>query len=150
MPAVVSGPGQFSQRSDAQGQPIRDLPDPKYGEAQAYREQQKAAPLSDSAKSAVPNATPAPSKMPVAPSSGSQPAPPKALPGLFDAGSPDVPVTAGAPSGPGPNSVSGMPVGSGPDFNETALREALEPYAAADPSGMLMDTIHQLAERGMW
>lgn len=47
-PAPVSGPGAKSQRTDGhlKGQPIRDLPDAKYGEGQAFREAQQAAPMS--------------------------------------------------------------------------------------------------------
>lgn len=146
--AKVSGPGAFSQRTDTGGQPIRALPDPKYGEATAFEEQQKAAPLANSAESAVPNATPAPSRMPVAPGPGNMPA--QALPGIFDMGDPSIPVTSGAPSGAGPNDISGLPPGLGGDFNPVAFHEALAPYAAADQTGVLGDIIAQLSERGLW
>lgn len=45
-PAPVSGPGALSRRTDGgPGQPVRELPDARYGEAQAFREAQQAAPL---------------------------------------------------------------------------------------------------------
>ena len=145
MPAVVSGPGGYSQRSDAQGQPIRSLPDPDYGEAQAYRETQKAAPLANSAQSA-PNA-PYPSD--IARSVGSSPTPVvqerQTLPGLFDPTErPDEPVTTGAPIGPGANSIAGMPG----DFTPATLRDSIMQYAVADPTGMLGNLANSLAERG--
>lgn len=47
-PAPVSGPGAKSKRTDGhlKGQPVRDLPDAKYGENKAFREAQGAAPMS--------------------------------------------------------------------------------------------------------
>lgn len=47
-PAPVSGPGALSRRTDGgpgSGQPVRDLPDAKYGENKAFREAQGAAPM---------------------------------------------------------------------------------------------------------
>lgn len=102
-PAQVSGPGALSQRTDTGGQPIRNLPDPQYGEATAYREQQKGAPL------AAQGPTPTPS----APSGGpgldpmAEPAPPTPL--FAPTQRPDEPVTAGAPLGPGPNTLAPGP-----------------------------------------
>ncbi len=105
-PAQVSGPGALSQRTDAGGQPIRSLPDPKYGEAQQFEQQQKDAPLA-----AAPSTPPGPSPSSMARQLQAQPAAPgpepRPLPGLFDAGDPSVPVTAGAPMGPGRNEVVG-------------------------------------------
>lgn len=45
--AEVSGPGQFSKRTDkAVGEANRNLPDAGYGEQAAYQEQQAGAPMS--------------------------------------------------------------------------------------------------------
>lgn len=44
-PAAVSGPGALSQRTDGRPQPIRDLPNANYGEAQQFRELQQGAPM---------------------------------------------------------------------------------------------------------
>lgn len=102
--AQVSGPGAMSKRTDTGGQPIRELPNPEYGEATAYREQQKAAPLSASADTTAPSA-PYPSDIARA---GANPAGPQAqdmpvLPSLFDPGDPQTPITSGVPIGPGAN-----------------------------------------------
>lgn len=46
-PAPVSGPGALSRRTDGgPSQPIRDLPDAKYGEQAEYRAIQAGAPVS--------------------------------------------------------------------------------------------------------
>lgn len=47
-PAPVSGPGALSRRTDGgpgSSQPIRDLPNAKYGENAAFRDAQQAAPM---------------------------------------------------------------------------------------------------------
>lgn len=78
-PAPVSGPGAMSRRTDGgPTQPVRDLPNPQYGEQQAFHDIQASAPMEGAS-------TPAPS-----------------VP--FDASStrPNEPVTAGAAAGPGP------------------------------------------------
>jgi len=147
MAAQVSGPGPLSKRTDTGGQPIRNLPDPKYGEATAYRDAQKGAPLADSSTDTPP--APYPSDIarmgqgaPVPPAQ-----PPEQLPGLFDPGHPGDHVTAGAPLGPGPNSVAGLP--GGPNtFNAASLRDALQPYVAADATGTIAMLANTLAERG--
>lgn len=146
-PAQVSGPGRFSRRTDVGGQPIRELPDAKYGEAKAFREAQKAAPL---AQSEAVSAAPPPSEVAATAERRAPAAPRRQLPGLFDRGDSNVPMTSGAPVGAGPNTIRGLPAGTGAEFNPTALRDALQPYVAADPSGVLRDTIQALAERGLW
>lgn len=83
-PAPVSGPGALSQRTDGgpgnERQPIRDLPNPAYGEGQEFRAMQAGAPMFQQ------------QDMPTAP----------VPPGLFDpTGRPDEPVTSGIASGPG-------------------------------------------------
>lgn len=48
-PAPVSGPGRLSRRTDGgPGQPIRDLPNPDYGEQKTFRQDQRAAPMAAS------------------------------------------------------------------------------------------------------
>lgn len=152
MPAQVSGPGALSKRTDTGGQPIRDLPNPKYGEAKAFEQQQKSAPL---AQAEGVDATPAPSRLAAmggvgAPNTGVGPEPTFEPPMDIDSeADPSIPVTAGAPMGAGPNEITGLP-GGGEDFNPKALREALMPWAASDTSGVLDNIIGQLSERGLW
>lgn len=144
-PAQVSGPGAYSQRTDAPGQPIRDLPDPKYGEATAYRDVQKAAPLAE-AQPGPPS--PAPSDMArtlagQGPSPAAAPAPePRPLPGLFDPGDPGVPVTTGAPLGPGRNEV----VGGAMPRPQRRISEQLAEYAQGDEA--LTALVNSLAQMG--
>lgn len=143
-PARVSGPGALSQRTDAGGQPIRSLPDPKYGEQGEFAAQQKAAPLAEAPGAP---AGPAPSdmarKLMGAPGPEGGPAPePRQLPGLFDQGDPSIPVTSGAPMGPGPNSVTGpgMPV------PQRKTSEQLADYAQDDEA--LTFLVNMLAQQG--
>lgn len=147
MAAQVSGPGALSRRTDTGGQPIRNLPDPDYGEATAYRDQQKGAPLADSSA----DTPPAPYPSDIARMGTGAPAapapPPEKLPGLFDPGDPNDHVTAGAPLGPGANSVVGLPGVPG-EFNPATLRDSLTPYFSADSTGMLANLANSLAERG--
>jgi hypothetical protein len=143
-PARVSGPGALSQRTDAGGQPIRSLPDPKYGEAGEFAAQQKAAPLAEAPGAP---AGPPPSdmarKLQAAPGpEGGPQAQSRPLPGLFDQGDPSIPVTAGAPMGAGPNSVSGgaMPT------PQRKTSEQLAEYANGDES--LTFLVNVLAQQG--
>lgn len=97
-PAAVSGPGVHSQRTD--GKPnVADLSNAKYGENQAYRDIQNAAPMGGSPASPttpVPQAAPAAVQMPTPLSAPTQ--------------NPDQPVTAGAAYGPGPGTEAlGLP-----------------------------------------
>lgn len=143
VPAQVSGPGALSARTDAGGQPIRSLPDPKYGEAQQFEQQQKAAPLA-----ATPEGPggPAPSDMArqLTQGGGPEPAPVERqpLPGLFDQGDPSVPVTTGAPLGAGRNEVVGgmMPVA------QRRVSEQLAEYANGDEG--LTALVHMLSQMG--
>lgn len=91
-PAAASGPGRLSQRTDGR-QPVRDLPDAKYGEQQAFQEAQQGAPMAESAGGLA--------------AQGGAPT----LPDLssivpMDAASqmPEQPITAGLPMGEGPGS----------------------------------------------
>jgi len=130
-PAQVSSPGALSKRTDAGGQPIRSLPDPKYGEAQEYAATQKAAPLAEAPAGPT---GPSPSSMARQLAGGGQgpaaaPAPePRPLPGLFDPGDPSVPVTTGAPMGPGRNEV----VGGAMPRPQRRVSEQIAEYANGD------------------
>lgn len=139
MTAAVSGPGAYSARTDAPGQPIRELPNPEYGEATAYREQQKAAPLAE--------AVGAPRVDMPSPGAGPSPQAPAERPpmaGLFAPSQrPDEPITAGVPFGPGPSSI-GTERASEAYTASTQLRE----YANADPSGALAWLANMLHSQG--
>ncbi|WP_434439723.1 hypothetical protein [Lentzea sp. E54] len=139
MTAAISGPGAFSQRTDAPGQPIRDLPNPEYGEATAFRDQQKAAPLSQAP--GIPRMeTPPPSAGMAAPSS----APTGPLPPLFAPSQrPDEPITAGVPFGPGPSSIG---TERAPEAYQTSTQ--LREYANADPTGALAWLANMLQSQG--
>lgn len=143
-PAQVSGPGALSQRTDAGGQPIRNLPDPKYGEAGEFAAMQKAAPLAE----APPGPSgPAPSDMARQMAGGpggdvSNQIPLRPLPGLFDQGDPSIPVTAGAPMGAGPNEVSG---GQSPR-PQRRVSEQLAEYANGDEG--LTSLVNMLTQMG--
>ncbi len=143
-PAQVSGPGALSARTDAGGQPIRALPDPKYGEAQQFEQQQKAAPLAEAPGAPV---GPSPTEMTRALAQGGpEPAPApverQPLSGLFDAGDPSIPVTSGAPLGPGRNEVTGgaMPM------PQRRVSEQLAEYANGDEG--LTALVHMLSQMG--
>jgi len=146
-PARVSGPGALSQRSDAGGQPIRHLPDPKYGEAQEFAAIQKAAPLAE-----APGAPAGPKPSDVARKlTNSQGTPsnsqagssePRPMPGLFDPGDPSVPVTSGAPMGAGPNEVQGP----GIPRPQRRVSDQLAEYAQGDEA--MTALVHMLAQMG--
>lgn len=100
-PAAVSGPGALSQRTDggpADKQPMRALPDAKYGEQKDFQEIQAGAPMEQAAM-------------------------PPPIPLSAPSGRPDEPVTMGADAGAGAgSSILGIP---NPD---QADLEALLPY----------------------
>jgi hypothetical protein len=145
--AKVAGPAQYSKRTDLGGQPVRKLPDPDYGEQQAFEDQQKGAPLADS--NATMNASGAPE--PKGPQPGAQMAPQPSQPqrsfGSFDAPTsrPNEPLTSGVDLGAGPGAEA-----AGMRPNVVPLSQALGQYAAADPTGTLAVIANQLAGRGMW
>lgn len=94
-PAVVSGPGALSQRTDGamNKQRVMKLPNPEYGEQSDFTGIQSAAPMS---KSNVPMRAPIDTSRLVGLNAPTQ--------------FPDEPVTAGIDSGPGPGSAMlGMP-----------------------------------------
>lgn len=81
-PAPVSGPGRLSQRTDggpADRQPMRNIPDAKYGEQADFRGIEAGAPMAQA---------PQPQLIPLGDASAR----------------PDEPVTAGADAGEGPGS----------------------------------------------
>lgn len=100
-PAPVSGPGALSKRTDGGPggkQPVRDVVGLPYGDGQVLQQIQAAAPMAASPGGNAPtlNAGSAPSRQMMA----------------FGAptAQPDVPVTAGADSGPGPGTEAlGLP-----------------------------------------
>lgn len=116
-PAVVSGPGQHSRRTD--GQTVANLPDAAYGENKEFREVQQGAQVASAGPAGG------------APSGGPDMA--SMLAGLTGmgapSGDPNEPVTAGAAmgAGPGPESL-GLPQ-DGFDMNKAD--------AAAIPAGQL-------------
>lgn len=106
-PAPVSGAGRLSQRTDggpADRQPMRNLPDAKYGEQKDFQQIEGGAPMAKA-----------------------QQAPQPQLVGLNEASAhPDVPVTAGADAGAGPGSDAlGIP-----DLTQADLTSIL-PYLPA-------------------
>ena len=138
-PAPVSGPGALSQRTDSQ--PLRSLPDARYGEASDYRQQQQGAPL---AKTDSPSGTaPAMSDGPASPSSQS-PARTPVVPLSAPSTRPGEPVTAGVPIGPGPG-----PSGGGIAAEPGSITQALEPFLAGDSTGVLANLAWYLTERGL-
>lgn len=86
-PAPVSGPGALSKRTDGR-QPVRTLPNAKYGEGAAFEQAQQAAPMSGDIGGVMPGAAPGPDLSGIVP---------------LDAPSqrPDEPLTAGMSGGPG-------------------------------------------------
>lgn len=124
----VSGPGRYSQRTDHQAQqrtqPQRVPTGLPYGQNQALRAIEQAAPMQ--AAPALPPVTPihAPSEMP------------------------GQPVTSGANAGPGPdmsalfNNAPTQPQGS-------PLVQALSQASASDPSGSLALLLNEAMKRGI-
>lgn len=115
-PAMVSGPGKMSKRTD--GQPRAQLPDAGYGEQKDFQAIQSGAPMA-AAGQAMPNIT------------------------RLDAPTerPDEPVTAGAPSGPGPGPAA-LGLGTktiADDFKSLrAYMPLLQMYADSDASSGTM------------
>lgn len=121
-PAVVSGPGALSQRTDGgPGQTPMDLPDAKYGEAKAFADQQAGAPLAQA------------------------PSMPEVIPLDAPTTRPDEPVTAGAPLGPGPGAEILQPVQAAPQ----TVSDRLFAMAAGDLSGVLAQLADVALQRGI-
>ena len=97
-PAMVSGPGALSQRTDGgPSQPNMMLPDAAYGEQQDFQEIQGGAPMA-----ADPSMMGADPRM-----AGPSGPPPTGL--MNPTQRPDEPLTEGVPVGPGGNSIQGLP-----------------------------------------
>jgi len=95
-PAMVSGPGKYSKRTD--GQPGTQLPDAAYGEQKTYQELQRGAPMAEASGDLSAAAMPAPVDL-----SGVTPLGAESQFG-------NEPVTAGADAGLGPGAgVLGLP-----------------------------------------
>lgn len=91
----VSGPGPLSKRTDiGDVQKVQDLPNPDYGEGQAFRAQQQGAPMAADSGSA--------------PAGQGNPMASSVVPMSAPSGRPGEPVTSGAASGPGLNGL-GLP-----------------------------------------
>lgn len=149
-PARVSGPGALSQRTDG-GQPLRHIADAKYGEDKANIEQQKMAPLGNSADQGPPPmgaAGPSAGQSGMGgPPGGMAPppgpaAPPQAItPFGAPTAMPSQPVTTGAQFGPPPK----------PEVNikPNQLSQSLAPYFAADDTGVLAEFAWKLSQMGL-
>lgn len=142
-PARVSGPGQLSQRTD-NGQPLRDLPNAKYGEGKEFRQLQQAAPLADGPDRPTLSARPGHS-VPAGPSGPfGQGPPPEVTPLSAPSAYPSQPVTTGmAPIGQPP------PRQAPRQLKPGEVSQALAPYIAADDTGQLADFAWHLAEMGL-
>lgn len=145
-PARVSGPGQLSQRTDG-GQPLRDLPDARYGEAKALMDQQRAAPLANG-----PDRPSAPAGV----SAPGAPAGPSLTPSLAAGAAPEVtPLTAPTAYPDQPVTTGMAPIGQPPqrqaprELRPGEVSQALAPYIAADDTGQLADFAWRLAELGL-
>ncbi len=111
MGTPVSGPGQFSERTDkAVGAANRSLPNADYGEQAAYQEQLSGAPIAQEGQAFTDMFGNAAANV---------------IPFTADSNRPDEPVTAGAALGPG----AGIEAISGPNSNPT--QEKLRAYLPA-------------------
>lgn len=124
MSMPVSGPGPYSQRTDQQ--PVREPGGLPYGENQALREQQQAAPMAQA---------------PAVPS-------PEAIPLGAPSARPGQPVTAGAAAGlgPGPEVLARRPVGAPAG---STIIQALQRAAASDTTGTVAGLLLEAMKRGL-
>lgn len=125
-PAPVSGPGALSQRTDGgPGQPVRSLPDAKYGENRDFVTQEQGAPMAGT--------SPAAAMPPVV--------------GL-DAPTqrPDEHVTTGVPIGPGagPEALGPAAPPQGGQLSQMLFR-----FASADMTGALASLADEALQRGL-
>jgi hypothetical protein len=134
----VSGPGQFSKRTDkAVGEANRSLPNPDYGEQAAYQEQLSGAPIS--------NQGAAPDLSAMFSGIGGD------VVGLgADTTMPDVPVTDGADAGPGAGSeVLGTPQGQANIDKLRAYLPALQYMADNGNSDAARNLVRQIQAQTM-
>lgn len=122
-PAPVSGPGPLSKRTD--GQPIRDLPNPAYGEGTQFAQIQQGARMEQAEG-------------------------PKITPLGAPTQRPNEPVTAGSPSGPGPGKaalgIPSLPSQKANDFQALSqYMPLMERYANSDlTSGTMKSFVRYL------
>lgn len=124
-PAVASGPGALSKRTDGGPQAAVDLPNAAYGEGKEFATAESGAPMA--------GRMPMPSGP--TPSAGGAPTPQTAPPmDVTHFGSPtenpDEPVTAGAPIGPGvgPEAMGLIPMDQQIQGKDLELMKAYLPY----------------------
>jgi hypothetical protein len=150
-PAPVSGPGNLARRTDGgpgAKQPMMTLPDAKYGEAKAFKQQEQGAPMA--ALGGMPGAG-APSG-PGGPGAGAPSGPPGGAPmdmptPLSDPTMrPFEPVTHGADAGPGPGTAS---LGLNPQPNAGKISDLISRYSGSDMSGGLGD-LYRIAQSQGW
>lgn len=124
MSEPVSGPGPYSKRTDKQ--PVRDPGGLPYGDNQALREIQQAAPMAQ------------------APSTP----PPEAIPFSAPSNNPGQPVTAGAAlgAGPGPEVLAQRPYGAPA---ASTLIQALQRAAGSDATGTIASLLQEAMKRGL-
>lgn len=118
-------------------QPVQDLVDAKYGENKVYQEQQEVMP-----GAAAQGLPPAPQPNQIGDAGGGvpedqlAPAPTPLSPFMEPSSRAGEPVTAGAPLGPGPNSVG---LGPNAPLAPNALSKTLAEYGAADDTGIIAE-----------
>lgn len=141
-PAPVSGPGALSRRTDGgPSQPIRDLPDAKYGENAEYVASQQGAPLAKTG--GMPLGSPMGAE-PGGPVPESAPQMPQITGFNAPTSRPEEPVTAGSAIGPGPGPNPTMQ-----PMRQGQLSEALAQHFAEDDTGYIRLMAEDLAELGL-
>lgn len=127
-------------------QPKRELPDAKYGENKQFEAAQDVARPTDAL--ALPPA-PAPSEFAQA-QAPAEPGLSDALPELTGFGAPSErpgePITAGAPLGPGPNS---MALGPNAPMPVGRLSQTLAESVAADSTGVIAELVEYFDRMGL-
>lgn len=140
-PAMVSGPGSLSQRTDgAPGQPVMAVTGQPYGQAQALQNQELAAPMFDQSDPGAGSATAvagAASTAGQAPQAQGPPITPLHAPTAF----PNEPITAGAPFGPG--------AGRSPAQAGFKVTDMLGTLLGSDVAGDLADLYLQAERMGL-
>lgn len=132
-PASASGPGRLSRRTDGgAAQQLRELPDAQYGEAETFRDLQRAAPLSQVPSASTPAGGPATGMTP------------EVVPFGAPTMDPDEPTTAGANAGAGPdlNSISTSPA-------RRPISVALQQLAPHDVAGDIADLLAEAQRLGL-
>lgn len=138
-PAMVSGPGSLSQRTDgAPGQPVMAVTGQPYGQAQALQNQELAAPMFDqSDQGPTPTAVAGAASTAATPQAQGPPITPLHAPSQF----PNEPITAGAPFGPG--------AGRSPAQAGFKVTDMLGTLLGSDVAGDLADLYLQAERMGL-